>query len=153
MAIWPWRSRPTVQPWNDDYNVTTRALPTGLTPIASDLIIPDNIFAQIIYITANLTNVAGARVNQFVNWQLYRSNALVLHSAYHLNTSTGQLSISYATTYSGLFMALDPMHATQYLPHNFLLLPNDIFSFAVTGGLAGDTLDACLVTLKEWEIY
>jgi hypothetical protein len=153
MAIWPWRTRPTVQPWLDSYNVTSTDLQTGLTPIHPFQIIPDNIYAQPLLLRVVVTNVAGVRVNQFISWDIQRAGRIICNSSFHVNTTVGTIAITYAVTYVGYFFATAPLYTIGYLPDHLHLLPADTFTLHVTGGLAGDTLDLCTITTKFWEIY
>jgi len=153
MAIWPWRTKPTAQPWGDNYKIVTGTTPGGLTPIALPVTSPDNLFLEPITIAIALTNVAGVRVTQYLWWTLYRDGQIIARSHYTTNTLTGLWFITYAhnTTY-GTFAA-QPLLVQGLLPDPFPVLPNDILIISVTGGLAGDTLNTVTIQSKAWEIY
>jgi hypothetical protein len=153
MSIWPWRSRPVVTPFQDNYS--GRILTFDDFPSADTLTvtIPDNLYLIPTSIAFDAVCVAGIR--NTTDSALYFSRGGTSFAAVHFSRFTSLHTYQYyfAPYGAALNANVPDFLRSSFLPYPIFLYPNDLITLYLASFLAGDTYGPLTIHGKFWEVH
>ena len=153
MAIWPFRSRPTVAPFTDPFSV--RAYIMAQNILVNQLVwsVPDRVYIQPIALRYTLTLLAGIHPTDASEVQFASGGIIFAHSSPCTLAANSNPSICFADFGQPFTPAIGLFAFCQMLPSPIYLYPNDSIIFNFRTWVAGDSIDLAVIYAKFWEVY
>jgi hypothetical protein len=153
MAIWPFRSRPTVAPFTDPYSI--RAYVMGQAINADRLLwaVPDRVYIHPIALRYTVTLLPGIHGLDLSEVQFSSGGLIFAHSSPCALVAASTASICFADFGQPYTPAIGLLAWCQMLPSPICLYPNDLITFRFRNWILGDTIDLAVIYAKFWEVY
>jgi hypothetical protein len=153
MAIWPFKSRPVVVPFRDDFTLRTFDFPCPVSQQQSNIVIPDNMFAIPVSVIVSLTLAGAAHATTMSYLCFYRDGRLIAHSYPALITVLNTYQLCWAPHGANSTVAASPLSWAIPMLFPVHLFPGDTVQFNQLNYLVTDTLLIFRLTAQVWEIY
>ena len=153
MNFWPFRSRPVVTPFTDDFSGRVLSYPGAFNAQTVDLIIPDNIYC--IPTALHLLCHTGAGIRGFTNNSVYfiRGGVTFASSVGIVLPSNRIAHLTYQTFQGWRPITLPIDNLISYLPHPLYLYPNDVVRHYFAEFQAADVFDEFSIHGQFWEVH
>lgn len=153
MSFWPWRSRPVVTPFSDNYSgrlLTFDNLPSAATFSVS---IPGNLYIIPTSIAFHAVAVLGIRGT--IGSALHFSRGSTLFAAVHFSRFTSGHTYDYFFSSIGFNLSANVPDFVRpaALPYPIFLYPNDVLTITINSFLAGDQFGPLTIHGKFWEVH
>ena len=153
MSFWPWRSRPVVTPFSDDYSGRLIVYDNLIASLAIHVTIPDNIYIVPTSICYEIVCVAGLRPVDNTCISFYRGSDLIAASNLAGLTSLHTLRYTITANVTPSAPAGSGLCRVYPLPYPLFLYPNDLIVLGLNAFIAGDTLNFLNIHGQTWEVH
>jgi len=153
MNIWPWRTRPVVTPFNDDYSGKLIIMGANIPAVPFEWSVPDNLYLVPLSITLHFTTLGGIRSPEGTSIRFSRSGLFFANSVGHPLINNAAMIQSFCPGVQRMVMAgfFDQSHAP--IPYPLYCYPSDVITIYVPTFLGTDLFDYAVIHAKTWEIH
>ena len=153
MAIWPFRTRPTVAPFSDPYKAPIISLSPPINADRFIYYVPDNLYLIPLSIRIQVTLLPGIHGTDASELLFARAESIFDHSSASFFTAPNTITVCYAPTGAINAPPTAPFAWIQMIPPDLHLYPADSITFRFRNWVAGDTINLAIMHAKVWEVY
>ncbi len=153
MSFWPWRSRPVITPFNDDYSGKLIIMGENIPAVPFAWSVPDNLYLIPLSVTCLFTTAGGIRSPEGTSIRFTRAGHVFANSVSHALINNSAMITSFCAGVQRMVMAgfYDQSHAP--MPYPLLCYPSDVITINVPTFLGTDAFDYAVIHAKTWEIH
>jgi hypothetical protein len=153
MAIWPFKSKPVVLPFSNDYSAPVVQL-FPLTPGQFGIFsVPDNQYIIPLVIRVPIALTAAAHGTSGPHLYFSRAGNIFASAGICLTAASFVGSLTYSATSLISAVTVYPRNITLPLPPSLHLYPRDVITFDLTNYVALDTIGPAYIHCKLSEVY
>lgn len=153
MSFWPWRSRPVVTPFMDDYSGRVLTFPGTFAAAVFPISIPDNLYIMPSCISIPFNTGAGIRSTTPSTCRMIRGNIPFAASLFG-TVQNGQNGTIFLADYGDDYAVAGAVTVRCYqLPRPIFLYPADRIEFHFPSAVAADVIGPISIHGKFWEVH
>lgn len=153
MGVWPWRSRPVITPFRDNFSAPVITIAQNVTVFPIRYHLPDNFYFIPSSIVWQVTTAIGARSSAPTFFHLHRGGLVYSGATAGLLTNSS-VQISIFAPIGAINLPAGTRNARVYpMPYPVYCYPHDDFEFDIPSFVAGDNLDYLTIHGQVWEVH
>lgn len=153
MSIWPWRTRPVVTPFTDDFTAPVLVIGENIPAFPFNYDFPDNLYWSLSSLVVHVTTAAGIRGTIPSFFHLHRGGFIYSGSTAGILVNNSVIATIWAPVGAAL-AGLGAERARVYpMPFPVFIYPHDTLEIDFPSRIPADTIDYITIHGKCWEVH